>query len=489
MAMINLPKKADAIRLRDFLVESGYTEEGLTSSLGQATPPEEGGLQAMLHRTRGANSGSALARLFLIGVDIEKDLGDAVLPKWFLDLCLDNKLLQKTEDVYCSNIVLVPVAGFLIASDAFRVLGTDEAGEFVMPASTHSADFLRRLIINNQVDRTLDLGTGCGVHALAASTHSKHVVASDVSERAIRFAEFNALLNGCDNIECVTGDRFSAVEGQSFDLIVSNPPFVLGPDEQYTYRDNKLELDEFCRQLVAEAAGHLNEGGHLQMLCESVELEGESWKDKMTEWTTNTGCDTWLLHSPPLRPANYTAIRLSDVRDGTGPGQEAFDRWLNYFAEKKVTGIHPAMIVLRRRDGANWFHIHDLASDLTDDAGDAVLRGIAALDFLRAHDEEKDLLNAVLELSPFLTLEQQFSREEEQWQPQKSVLAMSDGMLMEAEIDMPVMAFLNQMDGSRNLRECVSRFAEAIKADEKKIAGDFLPIIRMFVARGFLRAA
>jgi hypothetical protein len=207
------------------------------------------------------------------------------------------------------------------------------------------------------------------------------------------------------------------------------------------------------------------------------------------EWTTDTGCDTWLLHSPPLRPANYVAIRLADIRDGSNTGQEAFDRWLDYFADKNVTGIHPGMFVLRRREGANWFHVHDLASDLTDDAGDAVLRGIAALDFLHAHDEEKDMLKAVLELSPFLTLEQQFSRDDEQWQPQKSVLAMSDGMPMEAEIDMPVMAFLNQMDGSRNLRECVSRFAEAIKADEEKIAGDFLPIIRMFVARGFLRPA
>jgi len=296
-------------------------------------------------------------------------------------------------------------------------------------------------------------------------------------------------LNGRDNIECVTGDRFAAVENQSFDLIVSNPPFVLGPDDDYTYRDNKLELDEFCRELVSEAAAYLNDGGHLQMLCESVEFDGESWKDKMMQWTSKTGCDSWLLHSPPIRPADYTAIRLSDIRGANDPGQEDFDRWLNYFAEKKVTGIHPAMLVLRRREGSNWFHVHDLASDLTGDAGDAVLRGIAALDFLHAHDEEKELLNAVLELSPFLTLEQQFVRDEEQWQPQKSALAMSDGMPMEAEIDMPVMAFLNQMDGERNMQECVSRFADAIKADPKKIAGDFLPIVRMFIARGFLRAA
>ena len=489
MTMITLPGKTDAVRLHDFLIESGYTEVGLKRSLGQARPPEEGGLQTMLHLTQVANVGSALARLFLIGVDIEKDSAESVLPDWFLELCIDTGLLQATDVGYRSSVVIVPVGDFLIASDAFRILGTDEASEFILPASTHSASYLRQLIITNQVDRALDLGAGCGLHALLMSLHSASVVASDISERATRYAQFNALLNGRENIECVTGDRFSALQDQTFDLIVSNPPFVLGPDEEFTYRDNKLELDEFCRQLVAEAAGHLNEGGHLQMLCESVEIDGESWKDKMMDWTGDTGCDTWLLHSPPLRPANYTATRLSDIRGETDPEQATFDRWLKYFADKNVTGIHPVLIVLRRRDAANWFHVHDLASDLTGDAGHAVLRGIAARDFLQEHDAESKLLDAVLELSPFLTLEQQFSRVEDHWEGQKSVLALTDGMPMEAEIDMPVMAFLNQMDGSRNVRECVSRFAEAAKADEKKIAGDFLPIVRLFIARGFLRAA
>ncbi len=486
--MITLPEKSDAVRLHDFLIESGYTEDGLKRSLGQARPPEEGGVQTMLHRTHVANAGSALARLFLVGVDVEKDSTEAVLPEWFLELCIGTGMLRATNVGYRASVVSVPVGGFLIASDAFRILGADEASEFVLPASTHSANYLRQLIITNKVDRALDLGTGCGVHALFMSLHSTGVIASDISERATRYAELNALLNGRDNIKCVTGDRFSAIVDQKFDLIVSNPPFVLGPDEEFTYRDNKLELDEFCRQLVAEAAGHLNEGGHLQMLCESVEFDGESWKDRMMEWTANTGCDTWLLHSPPLRPANYTATRLSDIRGGPDPGQGTFDRWLNYFTDKNVTGIHPVLMVLRRRDAANWFHVHDLASDLSGDAGPAILRGITARDFLHEHDDESKLFDAVLELSPFLTLEQQFSRVEDHWEGQKSVLALTDGMPMEAEIDMPVMAFLNQMDGSRNVRECVSRFAEAAKADEKKIAGDFLPIVRLFIARGFLRA-
>jgi len=489
MTMITLPEKSDAIRLRDFFVESAYTEEGLKKSLGQSTPPEEGGVQAMLHRTRTTDVASALARLFLIGVDVEKDLADSVLPSWLIELCLENGLMDHAEELYHANIVLVPVADFLIASDAFRVLGTDEASEFVLPASTHSANYLRQLIIPNKVDSALDMGTGCGIHALFMSKNSSRVVASDISERATRFAEFNAVLNGCDNIECVTGDRFEAVENQTFDLIVSNPPFVLGPDDEFTYRDNKLELDEFCRQLIVEASGYLNKGGFVQMLCESVEFDGESWPDKMQAWTKDTGCDTWLLHAPPLRPANYVAVRLSDIRGESVVEQATYDRWLNFFTERNVTGIHPALITLRKRDGSNWIHIHDLASQLTDDAGDAILRGIAAIDFLQEHQEDTKLMGAVLELSPFLTLEQQFSRKDDYWQPEKAVLAMTDGMPMEAEIDMPIMAFLNQIDGNRSVKECVARFAEAASADEKKIADDFMPIVRMFVARGFLRAA
>jgi methylase of polypeptide subunit release factors len=485
MDIITLPDDPDAARLREFFSESGYSEDGLTETLGRSSPPEEGRLQGLLHLTREASAGNALARLFLIGTDIEQDIADTVLPEWFLQLCLATGLLEQSADEYRATVVIVPVGDFLIASDAFRMLGSRNAGEFVLPASTHSANFLRCLMITTKVERVLDLGCGCGIHALFASMYGEQVIASDISERAVRFAEFNAVLNGRGNISCVTGDRFAAIGEQKFDQVISNPPFVLGPDDEFTYRDNELELDRFCLQLVREAADHLNDGGYLQMLFESVEFDGESWQDRMGDWVRNTGCDTWLLHSPPVRPAEYTAARLSDIRGGPAADSDTHQKWFSYFSERNVTGIHPGMMVLRRRDGANWLHIHNLSSDLDGNAGDAVLRGIAANDFLEKNRDDQALLDSTLMLSPYLRLEQEYGRAQGQWQPTKAVLSMTDGMLMEAEVDMPVIAFLNQLDGRRSLRDCVAHFAQAAQSNEKKISADFLPIIRMFVARGF----
>ena len=485
MSTVILPEKSDAARFRAFLTESGYSEQALIASLGRARPPAEGQLHTLLHLTRKPNAINALVRLFLVGSDLESALAEEVLPGWLIEFGIDTKIFQHDRDRLLANIVIVPTGDFLVASDAFRVLGTDKAEEFVLPASTHSAGYLRQLMISERVERSLDLGCGCGIHALTASLHSAQVIASDISERAILFTTFNAILNRRDNIECVTGDGFAALGDQKFDQIISNPTFFPGPGSAYTCRDNRLELDEFCRLLVSDSAKHLNDGGHLQMLCEWVEIEGEPWQERLKSWVHGTDCDTWLLHSPPVLPAIYASKRLTDIQGETTAQDRGYDEWLEYFASRNVVAIHPGMIVLRKRRGDNWFHVHDLATALTGDSGEAVRRGIIANDFLSRADDAA-LLDATLSLSPHLVLEQRYSRTDNQWQPEMSALNMSDGMPMEAEVDMPVMALLNQLDGSRSLGECITRFAEAASVDEGKIQDDFLPIVRLFVGRGFL---
>ena len=68
-------------------------------------------------------------------------------------------------------------------------------------------------------------------------SHSQHVVATDVNPRALAFTELNAALSGLDNVECRRGSLFEPVEGEQFDLIVCNAPFVVSPERRWTYRD------------------------------------------------------------------------------------------------------------------------------------------------------------------------------------------------------------------------------------------------------------
>ena len=78
-----------------------------------------------------------------------------------------------------------------------------------------------------EVDRALDLGTGCGVQALHLGSHVRHITATDISERALAYARFNALLNGVQwnsvrgpcSIRC----------GRAFRTHRQQPPFVITP--------------------------------------------------------------------------------------------------------------------------------------------------------------------------------------------------------------------------------------------------------------------
>ena len=475
--MIQIPEPSDLRRLREFLDSQGYDAAELTRRIGGARPPAPGEEQNMFDSSREITTPNLLARLFLLGSRTEEATAREFMPEDIVDLCLDCGLLSCRNGVIRAQVVIIPVEDLLFVSDAFHMLGSEDAAGFVLPASTHSANFLRLLTMRSPVDSALDLGCGCGIHALFAARHAKRVVATDVSERALLYTRLNAALNRIDNVECHMGSLFEPVAGQRFDLIVSNPPFVIGPAENFVYRDNALELDEFCRQLVRDAPPYLADGGHLQMLCEWVEIAGEPWPERLASWIR--GCDAWILHSAPVAPQQYVQQRSTDI-SGAPVETESISDWSAYFERNEVTAVHPGMIVLRKREGTNWLHVQNLPGDVTTPAGQAVAGGFAAIDFIEACDDEA-LAEAYLVLAENLTAVQM--------KPDDGggiYLRLENGLMTDAEIDAPVAAFINLFNGERTSGQCIEEFAAATDAEPDKLAGDLLSIIRVFVSRGFL---
>ncbi|MGI9236202.1 MAG: methyltransferase [Woeseiaceae bacterium] len=484
--MDQLPAKGDVREFRAYLDANDYNERALVARIGTALPPRADNEHRLAYVTREASPQNALTRLFLLGASLDQAMAAEVLPVPFIDLCTRAGLLGTDQGRLKANVVIVGIEDLLFASDAFHQLGGDEAADFVLPASTHSANYLRQLTMRAKLGSMLDLGCGCGIHALLAARHCETVVATDISPAALRYTTFNAWLNDIDNVECVEGDIFQPVAGRSFDLIVSNPPFVLGPDDSFVYRDTQLELDEFCRQLVAQAPGFLNNNGYLQMLCETVEFEPDSWHERMKSWFAGTHCDAWILHSPALHPIHYVSRRANDLSGGNLEDASGIERWVDYFEARKVSAIHPVMIVMRRRDGDNWVHVHSSPGDAEDNSGDAVRKSIAACDSLERYGEDAALLDATLTISPNVTLQQQLERQDGLWQPRSSVMRMSSGLPMDAEVDMPILAFLNQIDGEKSLQAVLDTFGKVVGADIDKLTTDLLPVIRTLIGRGFL---
>jgi methylase of polypeptide subunit release factors len=487
--MIDFLHRSDVADLRAMFDSAGYNEDELQAKTGGAAPPAPHEVQARLHSTREVTAQNALVRLFLLGVTLDRSAATEALPETFIELAVRTGLLIEEDDRLVGNVVIVPVGRLLFASDAFRVLGSDERSEFVVPAKNSAADYLRKLTMRESVGVALDLGCGCGVHALLAAAHCERVIATDISESAAAYTRFNAQLNDIQNVDVLVGDLFEPVAGQKFDLILCNPPFIIGPNSDFTYRDNPLELDDFCRLVAREGAAHLNIGGHMQMLCEWVETPDQIARDRVGEWLRGLGCDAWVLRGTPKSPAHYVAGRLTDLAGADYQPTIKYEDWLAYFQERDVIAINPGMIVLRRRRGDNWFHMLTVPGEPPGDSGPAISDRMAACDFLEICDDDDSLLAATLRIPDGIELEQRFNRTEQGWNTKRVALQVTKGLSLETEIDLPVLAFLNQVDGERSLQECIAIFCELTEAEPTEMTRQLLPAIRLFIGNGILEAA
>ena len=123
--------------------------------------------------------------------------------------------------------------------------------------------------------RVLDLGTGTGAIALALATERPawQVCGVDRIEAAVRLAERNRLRLGLHNAAFTLSDWFAGLNGERFQMIVSNPPYIPASDPHLQQGDVRFEpqsaliagadgLDDI-RTIIAQAAAHLQSGGWL----------------------------------------------------------------------------------------------------------------------------------------------------------------------------------------------------------------------------------
>ena len=123
--------------------------------------------------------------------------------------------------------------------------------------------------------RVLDLGTGSGAIALALASEcgAWQVTAVDRVADAVALAERNRVRLNLGNARVLESHWFSALQGERFDLIVSNPPYIASADPHLSAGDVRFEpasalvagedgLDDL-RLIISQAPGHLQPGGWL----------------------------------------------------------------------------------------------------------------------------------------------------------------------------------------------------------------------------------
>lgn len=209
--------------------------------------------------------------------------------------------------------------------------------------------------VPGRVGTALDLGTGCGVIAMHLAARADRVIATDISERALELARANAYLNEVSGIEFRLGDLFGPVADEQFDLILSNPPFVITPRDgtvpEYEYRDAGRAGDDLIAQVLQSAPDRLAAGGLLQCLGNWEVRWGADGLRRVLDWIDDApGVDAadkcWVVERDRQRPEGYAELWARDggARVGSDEFEQLVTSWLTDFSSRQVVAIGLGLI-------------------------------------------------------------------------------------------------------------------------------------------------
>jgi SAM-dependent methyltransferase len=487
--MLNLLSREDSLRLRSFFEDAGYNEASLRKHLGAAELPSRQlrNHARLLDRTSAALPLNVLLRWFWLANAQELAQVKDLIPADILALLLQSGLLRQEGDNLIPRAMLLHIDGFLVASDHSSAIDNKELEMVLWPNPT--SKFLARFAVRRHSRATLDLGTGSGILSLGASRYSDIVVATDLNQRAVDCARFNARLNDIENVEVVAGDCFAPVADRRFDLILSNPPFFITPQGDYLFCENPMELDGLCRRLVREGPAYLNEGGYMQMLCEWAQIKGQPWEERVAEWLQGNGCDAWVMKGLTQDPEEYAQHRIRETSQDPAQDAASYSGYMNYYRHRGVEAIHDGLIVMRRRDGRNWVRIEEVQTTPKGELGEMILSTFAAHDLMQQNGTDEKLLAVRPKLAPNARLEQICIQADSQWRAESLTLRLESGFPFQLSLQPFVAEFLVTCDGTRSAGDAIRDFAARANAPLEKVQGECLAMIRKLIERGFMVAA
>lgn len=369
---------------QDF-VSAGYTTDNVAQLLGPtaiAALDRQQPIPARRSLMTPLSEGNRLAGLiscFMLGDPISPDLARAIFATLTLDGAKKLNLITTNDDG--DIIATVDISAYatdhpgdmwVVSDQTALQLGHPLPAEHILgigKASMTLAEITPRASVVN----ALDIGTGCGIQALHLLTHAQHVTITDISQRALDFAVFNILLNAPrvnvdpenlgERVTVALGNMLEPVAGETFDLVVTNPPFVIAPAQNeltHTYRETGQTGDQFVKELISSLDTVLTAGGQSVMLA-NWEIFGDTdWHARLSAWPAES-MDIWAIQRSSSDPAQYAEIWLQDSSENLQPENydDAYLRYLDDFANRGVTQIGFGWVWLRKRDATTPLRIFE----------------------------------------------------------------------------------------------------------------------------------
>lgn len=362
--------------LRQDFVAAGYSFDNIADLLGPTATaaldrdqhlPARRVLDQPLAQS---NPLAGLISCFLLADPISRSLADTIFDQLTLDGALDLNIVTITDDGEVAATVDISTyatdhhGDMWVASDQTALqLGHSLPEEHILGVGKASIT-LAEITPRTAVTTALDLGTGCGIQAMHLLLHAEHVTITDISQRALDFAVFNILLNAQqlnvdphrlqDRVTVRAGNMLDPVAGQTFDLIATNPPFVIAPSQaktMHTYRETGQTGDQFVKELISNIDRVLAPGGQAVMLANWEMFGRGHWHDRLETWPAED-LDIWAIQRSSADPAQYAEIWLQDSSEQLNRASyaDAYERYLEDFEARGVTQIGVGWVWLRRRE-------------------------------------------------------------------------------------------------------------------------------------------
>ncbi|GAA1060771.1 DUF7059 domain-containing protein [Agromyces bracchium] len=450
---------------------------------------------------------ATLVRCFVLGVPVASaDLAEA-LPVLGIERADALGLVRLDGDRAVPRMDLRPYAftdaagpgEWWIASDPGELAtGGALPEEYVLGVGGASLT-LSGLLLQRPIATAFDLGTGCGIQAMHASRFSERVIASDISERALRFARLNARLNRIDGVEFRLGSLYEPLADERVDRVVSNPPFVITPRRDgvpaYDYRDGGMVGDAIVEAVVRGAADRLTPGGIAQLLGNwEYRREGDDLADgieRVAGWAAEAGLEYWVVERERQDPSEYaeTWIRDGGTRPGTLEFEALHGAWLEDFADRGVESVGFGYVLLRRPVGgsapvlARAERLHGPLGDVAGGLAAHLEACLAASDLVGALDD--DALRATR-----LAVAGDVTEERHHWpgaeQPTVILLRQGGGFGRVVDAGTGLAALVGASDGELPLGVLVDAIADLLEVDRAELWDELAPATRELVAGGLL---
>jgi methylase of polypeptide subunit release factors len=288
-------------------------------------------------------------RMLMFGDPVTADEAKVALGSLVDPLVDAGVLVRRDDGSVVSPLILSVLDDLYIFSDD---LGHDR--DAVMGFGETTIALSAAALPRAPIGRALDLGCGSGTSGILFTSCAKEVVATDINARAVALARANAALND-RRLDVREGDRFAPVEGETFDLIVSQPPFVAKPEgvEDAVFLYGGERGDELSLSILRDTPKHLSLGGRAVLFIEWPVYGDKSVEARVRE-AVGAGPNVLVLEAPGSGVDVVAVAYAAGIHPDLGAEFEAAALLRRqHFERMGIRDLTPSLVVIERiADGA-----------------------------------------------------------------------------------------------------------------------------------------